>query len=226
MQKKLMLAGVIAMLSLQLFSQNCKTYYFLQNNKTVEMTIYNKKGDPNGKNIYSITDVTAAGDATTGTLHSELFDKKGKSIAKGAGTIQCKGGILMVDAKMMLPAEQQEKFGNAAVKADNVYIEYPAVMNAGDQLKDANISMDVDNNGLKQTVTMTINNRKVEGKESVTTSAGTWDCYKISYTSKINIKTMGIGIPINVDGTEWFAPGFGIVKSESKHGGTAITSIK
>jgi hypothetical protein len=37
---------------------------------------------------------------------------------------------------------------------------------------------------------------------------------------------MGVGIPVNIEGTEWFAPGFGIVKTESKHGSTAITSIK
>lgn len=27
---------------------------------------------------------------------------------------------------------------------------------------------------------------------------------------------MGFGIPINMDVSEWFAPGFGIVKTESK----------
>ena len=37
---------------------------------------------------------------------------------------------------------------------------------------------------------------------------------------------MGIGVPIKDEGTEWFAPGFGVVKTEGKHGGTAITSIK
>jgi hypothetical protein len=40
------------------------------------------------------------------------------------------------------------------------------------------------------------------------------------------MKTMGIGLPaMNMDNTEWFAPGFGIVKTQSKHGGTAITAI-
>ena len=37
---------------------------------------------------------------------------------------------------------------------------------------------------------------------------------------------MGIGIPVSTDVTEWFAPGFGIVKTESKGGGTAITAIR
>ena len=133
---------------------------------------------------------------------------------------------MMVDMKMMLPQAQQEQFGSTDASMQGYYIEYPNDMKPGDALKDATMNLEIDNKGMKQTVAMTVSNRKVEGKESVTTTAGTWDCFKISYKSRIAIKTMGIGIPINIEGTEWYAPGFGIVKTESKHGGTAITSIK
>jgi hypothetical protein len=37
---------------------------------------------------------------------------------------------------------------------------------------------------------------------------------------------MGIGIPMNMDVTEWYAPGFGTVKTESNSGDTEIVSIK
>ncbi len=73
---------------------------------------------------------------------------------------------------------------------------------------------------------MQVTNRKVQAKETVTTSAGTWDCYKITNSTKMKIKTMGIGMPMNIENTEWFAPGFGVVKTESKSGGTAITAIR
>ena len=73
---------------------------------------------------------------------------------------------------------------------------------------------------------MIVYDRKVEDKEKVSTPAGSWDCYKISYKSKMSIKMMGVGIPVSMDGTEWYAPGFGVVKSVSKHGTTEITSIK
>jgi hypothetical protein len=65
----------------------------------------------------------------------------------------------------------------------------------------------------------------VQGKESITTPAGTWDCFKITYHSKVVIK-IGIGIPANADVTEWYAPGFGVVKTESNSGVTEITSVK
>ena len=85
---------------------------------------------------------------------------------------------------------------------------------------------DVNNNGMQQSLIMNVTNRKVEGKESVTTPAGTWECFKITSKNKINMKMGPIGVPMNIDNTEWFAPGFGVVKTESKHGSTVITSVK
>jgi len=212
--------------NVSLAQQDCKNYFFLQQNKTIEMTIYNKKGEANGKQVYTVSEVTTKGNTTSATVNSELFSSKGKSMAKGHSEIACTGGVMLIDMTMQLPQQQQEQFSKADVKADKIYIEYPANMKAGDKLKDATLDMTIDNQGMKQSVNMVTSDRVVEGKESVTTTAGTWDCFKITFKSKITIKTMGIGMPFNIEGTEWFAPGFGIVKTESKHGGTAITAIK
>lgn len=226
MQKKLLSAGLACFISLLCTAQECANYYFLQNNKTVEMTIFNKKGEPNGKQVYSVSNISNMGGVTRGTVNSEMMDKKGKTVARGKSDIECTGGIMMIDLKMMLPQQQQEQFNKTDAKLDRVFIEYPNNMKPGDQLKDAELHITMDNNGMKQELNMTVNNRKVEGQESITTAAGTWDCFKISYKSKLNVRTMGVGIPINIDGTEWYAPGFGVVKTESKHGSTEITSIK
>lgn len=221
--KNILVAAFISITSFG-FAQDCGNYYFLQNNKTIEMTIYNKKGDVSGKQVYTISDVHNSGESVVATVNTEMFDKKGKSIVKSTNEIKCMNGILMMDIKMSMPESPQNKNINAT--ASNVYIEYPASMKEGDELKDATMLMDIDNNGMKQSVDMKIINRKVQGKENITTSAGTWDCYKITNNTQMKIKTMGIGIPINTDVTEWFAPGFGVVKSESKSGGTAITAIR
>jgi hypothetical protein len=226
MKKNLLTASAAILMTCSAIAQDCGNYYFLQSNKTIEMTIYNRKGDPNGKQVYMVNDVKKDGGSTTSNFQSEMFDKKGKSVVKGSGKVECKGGVMFVDMKMMLPQQQQEQFGKADAKMDNMYIEYPVSMQPGDALKDANMNLEIDNNGMKQSVVMVVKDRKVEAKESVTTTAGTWDCFKISYKSRITIKTMGIGVPVNIEGTEWYAPGFGIVKTDGKHGGTAITSIR
>jgi hypothetical protein len=221
------LAGLTFLsMTLSLSAQDCAHYLFLQKNKVIEMTIYNKKGDPNGRQVYEVSDVATSGGMTSGKLNSEMFDKKDKSIAKASSTVQCNGGVMLIDMKMMLPQQQQEQYASTEVKADNFYLEYPSKMQIGDALKDGSLTMNISHGGMQQTLTMLINDRKVEGQESVTTPAGTWDCFKISYKCKMGVKTGPINIPINFEGTEWYAPGFGIVKTQSKYGGTAITSIK
>ena len=209
-----------------LYAQDCRNFYYMQNNKTIEMTIYSKKGAVAGKNVYQVSNVQTAGSSVSSEVHSEMFDKKGKAIAKSQINFKCTGGVMMLDMKMMIPQQQAEQFKMDA-KADNVYIEYPASMKPGDMLKDAVMSMDVNNNGMQQSLTMNVTNRKVEAKESITTPAGTWDCFKITSKTKLHMKMGPIGIPMNMETTEWFAPGFGIVKTESNKGGeTMITAVK
>jgi len=210
------------------YAQECSKFLFLQKDKTIEMTIYNKKGEPNGKQVYQVSDVSTSGATTTGKLASEMFDKKGKSIAKSNSSVQCNGGVFSIDMRMMLPQQQAEQAdnGETQVTGQSNYIEYPSGMKVGDALKDGSFAMDIKRGGMTQNLNMQITERKVLAQEPVTTPAGTWDCFKISAHSKIVIKTGPIGIPVNFDYTEWYAPGFGIVKSDGKYGGTAITSIK
>lgn len=234
MSKKFLLAAC-SLIALPAFSQTCQNFLFLQKNKTIEMTVYNKKGEPNGREVYQVSDVSSSGGTTTGTLASEMFDKKDKSIAKANSSIQCKGGEIFVDMKMMLSPQQAQQSASASATVQAAYLDYPADMHVGDALKDGNLSMDLSARapggppappGPPQTLNMVISNRKVDAQESVTTAAGTWNCFKISFKSKVTVKTGPFGFPINLEGTEWYAPGFGIVKTESKYGRTEITSIK
>jgi hypothetical protein len=58
---------------------------------------------------------------------------------------------------------------------------------------------------------VTINNRKVLAKEKITTSAGTFDCYKISYETESRTRM----ITVNTKGMEWISEGVGVVKTET-----------
>jgi hypothetical protein len=224
--KLLLILGAI-ICSVETYAQDCNGYYFLQNNKTIEMAILDKKGKPSMKQVYTVSNVNSSGNTTTADLSSEMFNNKGKSMGTGKAKIRCDGGVMMVDMKLSMPQQPGSPMaGETDIKADDIYMEYPANMNVGDNLKNASMHMDFDNNGMKQSVDMDVFDRKVEGKENITTPAGSWDCYKISYKSKIRMKTLGIGVPMNVEGIEYFAPGFGVVKTQSKHGGTEIVSIK
>ena len=224
---RLITAFAFFLFSGNLFSQDCSNYYFLQNNKTIEMTISNNKGKESGKMTYVVSDSKKNGSSITATINSEFVDTKGKTITKATNNVKCENGVMQMDMKSFIPPAQMEQMKTGEAKATDVYLEYPANMNVGDQLKDGQFYMDYEStSGLKSSIEISITERKVEGKETITTSAGTWECYKISAKNKIVSKIAGIGFPIKMDVIEWFAPGFGIVKTESKTGKTEITSIK
>jgi hypothetical protein len=231
---KSFLSAALILISSALYTQDCKGFYYL-NNAEVQMTVYDKKGEVNGKLTYTISGAVKSGNTTSANFTSEMVNEKGKSLSKGAGKYKCADGVLYVDAKVAMPQEQMSAYKDMEVKAEDVFIEYPSSMAAGQALKDANFKMEIFNKGnLFATTTFDETNRKVEGKETITTSAGTWECWKISYEArfKASMAPMNIGIPFNIQGTEWFAPGFGIVKTESYNkngrlmGSTQITSVK
>jgi hypothetical protein len=222
---KIVTVAILCFFTTNSFGQKCD-FYYLQGNKIVEMTLKNKKGKETGKIVYTISNVNKSGNTVTSTVNSEMFSDKGKSITKATNNMSCTNGVLMMDMKMFIPSPQQEQMGEAAANANNVYLEYPADMKEGDALKEGDFSMDFKSSaGINGNVSVNITERKVVGKESVTTPAGTWECFKITSKQKIIMK-IGIGIPIRADVTEWFAPGFGVVKSDANGATTEITSIK
>lgn len=190
------------------------------------MTLTNKKSKEVGKITYTISNVQQSGGTVSSTVNSEFVDDKGKSVSKATNHVKCTGGIIMMDMKMFIPSAQQEQMGDVSATGQESYLEYPSNMKEGDVLKDGQFSMDFKmQSGIGAHINVDITKRKVQGKESVTTSAGTWDCFKITYHSKVVVK-IGIGIPVNADVTEWYAPGFGVVKTDSNGSVTEITSVK
>lgn len=207
-------------------AQSCNSFYVLQQNKTVQLAVYNNKGNPNGAILYNIAGQSVKGSNTAATLHTTLLNKEGKPLNKGVSNVKCNAGALMMDMNLYLPQQQTEQFNKAHAKVKNAFLEYPATLQAGDKLQDGSFDMEIDNNGIKQILKMKISNRTVTGVEKITTKAGTWDCVLITYQVKLDIQTGPINIPLNYETTEWFAPGFGIVRTESEAGSTELTGIK
>jgi len=213
------------LISTAVFGQ-CDNYFFLQAKKTVEVAVTDKKGKPNGKQLHKVQEVNKSGTTYSGTVSVEIYNEKGKLQGTNNVKVSCQGGILNMDMRIFIPEEQSKQFNNATATTEEAYVEYPTTLKVGEKLKDGKIVMNIDNNGLKQKLTVVVTDRMVEAEEKVTTPAGSWDTFKVHYKTMVNVETMGIPIKINVEGTEWYAPGFGAVKTLSKYGTTEVVSIK
>ena len=233
--KSLLTLCALLLFSFAISAQNCSGYYYLSSSE-VQMTTYGKKGDESGKITYTIEALAKKNNTTSARFVSQMVDEKGKKLSSGKGIYKCSGENLYIDARVTMPQEQMAAYKDMDVKADEAYIEYPASVQSGQSLKDANVKMEVHNKGsVFSVLTLDATNRKVAGKETITTPAGTWECWKISYDGRFRATIggpSGIGVPVNFRATEWFAPGFGIVKTETFNksgklmGSTLITSVK
>ncbi|MBE0641630.1 MAG: hypothetical protein IH599_06305 [Bacteroidales bacterium] len=88
-------------------------------------------------------------------------------------------------------------------------LEIPEKLSVGQTLDDGEIVIKVMNQGMAMmNMAVKVFNRKVEAKEKITTPAGSFDCYKLSYDveSKVMLK-------ISSKGEEWIAEGIGVVKT-------------
>lgn len=208
------------------FAQNCDGFYLLQNGKTITMTNYGKKDKLVGKVVYKIASVKKVSGTINANVQGQIFDEKDKLVSTNESNVSCSGGQYKMDLRMMMNEQQLKQMKNYNADVDFT-IDYPNNMKVGDVLKNAQFSLDAkSDDGLNGKLDMKIEQRTVVAEETVTTTAGTWKCYKI--TSHIVMKAIvgGIGIPFSIDNTEWFAPSFGIVKTQTKMSRSEITAIQ
>lgn len=193
---------------------DCNTLLFFKEGTATTMTSYNDDGKVTGttKTIYTKVSKTPLGVSVTAS--QENFDKKGKSATKSDYTLKCEKGNLIIDMKMMMPNQQAEAYKDMEVTMDGSNLEFPGEMTVGSTLKDAEVKFTVKTkDGMvmpMSNLSVKITNRKIEAKESVTTPAGTFECYKI--TENTETKTM---FSIKMKNTTWFSQEAGTVKTES-----------
>ncbi len=201
--------------SLEVLAQ-CNSFFPIKENVRYEYDMYDKKEKLTTRLAHSFKNVKGSGENMTATMMQELYDaKKGDKIATSDLEWRCENGTLHFDMKsmnLMMDNTQQMNMGEGGMTMDVTgdQLDLPSDLSVGQALKDVSYT-------LKMTMgTMTVMNRtfhikdrKVEAQESLTTPAGTFDCYKVTFTTT-NDKGRG-----EIKSALWYAKDAGLVKSEN-----------
>lgn len=230
MKRKMFFAAPFILAAQLLYGQqqDCKSYYFLQNNAEIEMSIYDGKGTLVAKNIEKVLNVNRTANVISSNFSTTLKDAKGKNLSNGSGKFQCNGTEVLLDLQMAMPNIPQLQNMKMEPGSNEIYLSYPATLKEGQTLAGGEKEMHGNMNGMEISMLLKVSDRKVGAKEKITTPAGTWDCYKITYKLSFTVQMMGTNFPMDLDlnATDWFAPGFGIVKTDSERGGTLMGSMQ
>lgn len=194
-------------MGLSTIAQNaCSTYFPFKEGTKFQMTNFNGKGKKEGIVDHEIT--TIKNDVAT--MSTKVSDEKGKEVISSDYEVTCNGNGISIDFKSMMNAELFKQYKDMNMEMSGTNIEFPNNLKVGQSLKDAKFEMAIDMSGIKMKMTVDMVNRTVDTKESITTSAGTFDCFLISYDSEISM-----GIKRTFKNKEWIAEGIGMVKSEN-----------
>lgn len=205
----------IALLSLLMFgsiySQDCSIYYPVVNGSIREMTSYDKKDKVTSKVVQEITDINKSISGVEIDVKNSMYDADDLLISEVNISVGCKDGVFKVDMSNYV-SEFVQAYQSMEVELKGDDLSFPSKMKPGDMLPDGSMNIKVNNSGMTlMNMDVTISNRKVEGIEDITTPAGTFTCYKISYNTTAKTKILNV----QSSAVEWIADNVGLVKSES-----------
>lgn len=207
----LLLMGIFSTAVL-LAQNNCEAFFPFKAGVTMEYTLYGKKDKVETVAVHRVKELGATADGgVKAEVETSVSDDKGKKIIDGVYSARCKDNVLYMDLTRLLPPQLMQTMGQMEATMEGEGLAFPSNLQVGQSLPDASTTIKMNGSGLGNLMNMTISvtDRKVESKESVTTPAGTFDCYKI--TSTTYVKSI---IGQTTRSAEWFAKDVGVVKSE------------
>ena len=212
--KKLFYYSIFVFASITTAKAQCNEYYVLQEGSEWEYETFNPKGKLSAKNQQKVIAFSTNSDGYVATVNSAMFDEKGKEVMKGDLEFKCDNGTMFLDMRNFISEEQLKAFSSYEMKVEATNLEVPSTLSPGEKLGDGSVTITATGAPFRMQLKVTITDRKVEAKESVTTPAGSFDCFKI--TSKMTMENqMGVKITVQTSNIEWIAPKVGTVKSES-----------
>lgn len=200
------------------YAQCNNPFFTMEEGRHYEVETYNGKDKLQTKVLYTITDVAEADDGYEATLSTQTLDKKGKEMAAGDVVILCDGGVLKMDVQRLLNSMKQlQNTEGMDVNIQGDHLVIPASLSVGETLPESTTTITMkmnDTNVGMSAMDFNIKNRTVAAQQEVTTPAGTFACYKITYDMDMDVKVMGMGRTTNLSGAEWIAEEVGMVRNE------------
>ena len=211
MNLRSLLTFLAALGSAFLYAQDCSTFYQFSENAAYEYGLYDHKDKSQGRQIIRVSNVEETGGGLTATVNSKFIpEKKNQETFEAESQITCTDGTLQMDIAMNM-SQMTSQFSEMEVSMEGDPLMIPSDLTVGQTLPDATTKIKSGMNGMSlMTVTLSVTDRKVEGKETITTPAGSFECYKITQTT--SMKTI---MSKSFTTEEFYAEGVGLVRTNT-----------
>jgi hypothetical protein len=200
----------------------CGKLVFFRQGAEIEATSYGKDGKEISKQYTKILSVTNEGGFTIAKVEGKDMEVgEEQKVTTVNYEYKCDGNKIYFDVASMFRTAEKEQDATF----ESSLIEYPINVKEGEILPDATGTMSSERDGKKMLMKFVYKDRKVGGREEITTPAGTFNCFKISNSVEVEMDIPGMDdktkemmkqMKDNMKNTTttWFSPDFGIVKME------------
>jgi hypothetical protein len=201
----------------------CASLIIFHKGATIEGKDYDTTGKEKSSSVTTVKNIRSEGNETIADLSMSMRSMQGGKERNDTliMSYKCDGKRLMMDLGGFLNNFSALK----GVAVEGKALEFPLELSVGQELPAASVSANIDAGRMKMKTTTSYVNRKVEKKESITTAAGTWSCYKIVCNIETTIDAgndeigkkmaeMMKGKSPSISAGMWFAPGFGVIRTE------------
>lgn len=194
-------------------TQDCDGYYPMSKGISFELTSYDKKDKATAIIKYKIIESKSINNGIVATSEMSISDEKGNPGMEMTFETKCQNGKYYLNLENMFSqlTSQYEAQG-MKISIENGISVVPNNLTVNDQLEDTTMLMKMSSTAMSMEFHITFFDRVVIGKETITTSAGTFDCMILS--QKTSMK-MGEMMTITTSSKEWLSKGTGAIKSES-----------
>jgi hypothetical protein len=191
---------------------SCSKFYPFSEGAKSQLTLYDGKGRSSGMVEYQIMNIQDNGSSQTATMKTQLTDDKGKMVSGSEYEATCSDGVVSIDFKSLMRPEMMKAYGDMDVDTEitGTNLDLPNNLSVGQSLPDAEINIQLSISGMNMNMKTAITDRKVLAKETITTPAGTFDCFVLTQT--MNLKSMAANQ--SRTSKQWVSEGVGVVKTE------------
>lgn len=186
---------------------NCSKYYASKPGRKLIHKVYDKRERHSMTTEYNVESATSSAIQ----MNYNLWDKDGEHITGGKLALGCndRTTYLAPESIMTDLLSQYEDMEYTIIAGDRLAI--PNHLEIGQTLPDASASISLNAQILAINFDIVLSNRKVVRKEEITTPAGTYNCYVITYDNELKGKLASKYYQC----TDWIAEGIGMVKQET-----------
>ena len=213
--KTLKITLTVLLIQFTSFAQDCSTFYPFEEGVTFQITSYGKNKKVAAITDFRITDVTD----NSATFNSALRDKDGEVLNEASFNIICENDGVTIDMQSLLNPQLFDNFRDFETDISGTKIVLPNNLHIGQELQDATMIMLINMSGINMRMEVTMTDRSVLDIETITTRAGTFECYVIGYTNTVNM-----GVNRTTSSKQWISRGVGMVKQEDYNRRGKVTS--